>query len=77
MAKECKIGLKKDVISKKVFEREIEICRMLSKEYGGKCGWGKCKGCGVIPLLYKLHKGILLEDPAEIEQMKNKLIDQK
>lgn len=58
----CKTGLKKDIINKEVFDREIALCGELSKENGGKCGWGECMKCGVVPLLYKLHKGELLED---------------
>jgi len=70
----CKTGLKKNIIKKDVFDREIAICRNLSKENRRKCGWGKCQDCGVIPLLYKLHKGQLLEDSVEITKVKNKII---
>ena len=70
----CKTGLKKNIIKKEVFDREIALCRKLSKENRRKCGWGKCQDCGVIPLLYKLHKGQLLEDPVEITKVKNKFI---
>jgi len=66
----CKTGLEKNIIKKEVFDREIALCKQLSKEHKGKCGWGRCKECGVIPLLYKLHKGQLLEDPAEIVKIK-------
>jgi len=69
----CKTELKKNVIKKEVFDREIALCKMLSKENRGKCGWGKCKDCGVIPLLYKLHKGKLLEKPAEIKKAKSRI----
>ncbi len=69
----CKTGLKKNIIKKEVFDRGIALCKMLAKEGGGKCGWGKCKDCGVIPLLYKLHKGKLLEKPAEIKKAKSKI----
>lgn len=48
---------------------------MLSKENGGKCGWGECENCGVIPLLCKLHEGVLLEKPAEIKKTKKKFLD--
>jgi len=58
----CETGLAKNIIGQEVFDREIGLCRKLSKENGGKCGWGKCSDCGVIPLLYKLNKGKLLED---------------
>jgi hypothetical protein len=68
----CKAGLKKNIIKKKVFDREVALCKMLSIKHKGKCGWGKCKDCGVIPLLYKLHKGKLLEKPAEIKKAKSR-----
>ncbi|MDD5145608.1 MAG: hypothetical protein PHF44_02100 [Candidatus Pacebacteria bacterium] len=61
-------------ITKKAFEKEIKMCEKLAKEKKGKCGWGKCKDCGVIPLLYKLHKGKLLEKSAEIKKAKEKII---
>lgn len=71
----CKAGLKKNAISEHVFKRELEMCKKLSRENGGKCNWGKCEDCGVIPLLYKLGKGILLEDPKEIENTKNQVFN--
>ncbi len=69
----CKTGLKKNIINKNVFNREIALCRQLSKKGRGKCGWGRCKDCGVIPLLYKLHKGRLLEKPTQIKKAKSKI----
>lgn len=70
----CKTGLKKNIIKKAVFDREVELCKMLAKKHKGKCDWGKCRNCGVIPLLIKLHKGKLLEKPAEIKKAKSKII---
>lgn len=70
----CKTGLKKNIIKKPVFEREIFLCRKLAKEKKGRCGWGKCKDCGVVPLLYKLHKGKLLEKDTEIKAVKKKVL---
>jgi len=70
----CKTGLKKNIIKKEIFNREIALCRQLSKEHKGKCGWGKCRECGVTPLLYKLNKGQLLEDPVKIAKIKNRII---
>jgi hypothetical protein len=64
----CKTGLKRNIISKSVFEREIKLCQELNKNKS--CSWGKCKTCGVIPLLYKLHKGILVEDKKELEKLR-------
>lgn len=69
----CKIGLKKGLVKKDVFDKEIALCKMLSAKHGGKCGWGKCKDCGVVPFLYKLHKGKLLEKPDEIRKIKNQI----
>ena len=69
----CKTGVKKNLISRTVFERELELCRNLFCENGGTCGWGKCEQCGVIPLLYKLHSGILLEDTKDIKSVKDKI----
>jgi hypothetical protein len=70
----CKTGPKKNIINKEVFDREIALCEMLAKKHKGKCDWGKCKDCGVIPFLYKLHKGELLEDPIKIKKIKNKIL---
>lgn len=69
----CKTGLKKNIISKAVFEREIALCQKLNQENKGRCGWGKCDECGVIPFLIKLHKGQLLEDPAEIKKAREEV----
>lgn len=70
----CKTGLQRNIINKEVFERELALCHKLSQENGGKCGWGRCRDCGVIPLLYKLHKGELLEDPEKIKETKDKIV---
>ncbi|MDP3883134.1 MAG: hypothetical protein Q8Q48_03715 [Candidatus Staskawiczbacteria bacterium] len=61
-------------IEKEVFEREIAMCQELSKKNGGKCNWGECQKCGVIPLLYKLGKGKLYEDKDEIEKIKRDVL---
>ena len=66
----CKTGLKKNIIKKEVYDREVALCRQLSK----KCGWGKCKDCGVIPLLHKLYRGQLLKDIVKIKKIKNKIL---
>jgi len=70
----CKTGLKKNIIKKPVFDREVLLCRQLAKENKGKCGWGKCRDCGVVPLLWKLHKGGLLEDKKEIAGTRKKIL---
>ncbi|MCK5465928.1 hypothetical protein KAI56_00305 [Candidatus Parcubacteria bacterium] len=71
----CKTGLKKCVIKKSVFDREIKLCQKLSKENKGKCGWGKCKDCGVLFLLQKLYKGELVEDKDEIKKVKKDILE--
>ena len=58
------------VLEKDVFENEIALCKKLCHE--GSCRWGVCEHCGVIPLLYKLHKGILLEDSEAIKKTRGK-----
>ena len=70
----CKTGLKKYVIKKDVFEREIAMCQKLSKKNKGKCNWGKCKDCGVLPLLRKLYQGELVEDKDEIKKIKKDIL---
>ncbi len=67
----------KKSLKKEVFNKEIALCRKESKENKGGCQWGRCKNCGVVPLLYKLHKGQLLEKPAEIKKVKSKIIWQQ
>jgi hypothetical protein len=57
-------------IKKETFEKEIAMCQKLSEKNGGKCNWGECKKCGVVPLLYKLGKGELYENKAEIKRIK-------
>jgi len=46
------------------------MCRSLFRENGKKCNWGEYDKCGVIPLLYKLHKGEFLEKQNEINVAK-------
>ena len=70
----CKTGLKKNVIKKSVFDREIALCKKLSRESKGKCGWGNCKDCGVLFLLYKLYKGELIEDKKEIGNVRKDIL---
>ncbi len=69
----CKTGLKKNIIKKDIFDREIALCQILFKKHKGKCGWGICKNCGVVPFLYKLHKGKLIENPKELTKTKKRI----
>ena len=70
----CKTGLKKNEISKNVFDREVNLCKKLSQKNKGKCGWGKCKNCGVLFLLHKFYKGILIDDKAEIKEIRKNIL---
>jgi hypothetical protein len=71
----CHTELKPNVIEKQTFDNERAICKQLYHEKNGSCCWGECDKCGVIPLLYKLHKGILLEDRQEIQEIKKQEFD--
>ena len=62
-------------MTEEVFEKEIAMCCDLNKKNGGKCAWGECKTCGVIPLLYKIHKGIFLETEEEISRVKKEIFE--
>jgi len=70
----CKTESSQNIIDKEIYEKELRMCGKLSQENGGKCAWGVCKDCGVIPLLHKLHKGKLLEDPKEIKKAKDGIV---
>jgi hypothetical protein len=56
------------------FEKEIAICQKMFKKNGGKCKWGECDKCGVIPLLYKLGRGEMIEDLENIKNIKNDVL---
>lgn len=60
----------KGKFNKKIFESEIALCKELSSRGGGKCNWGECAKCGVIPLLYKLGKGKIFEKEKEIKELR-------
>lgn len=62
-------------MSEELFLKEISICKELYKN-DEWCNWWKCENCWVIPLLYKLYKGILLEDDYEILNLKQNLLNQ-
>lgn len=64
-------------MKKEFFNKEVELCRKLNQENNGKCNWGECDKCGVIPLLHKLYKGKLLENREEIQKIKKEIFDKK
>lgn len=57
-------------MNKEIFEKELKMCRDLSKRNDGGCNWGRCTDCGVIPLLYKLGKGELYEEEGKVKELK-------
>lgn len=59
-----------------VFERELAMCQELSRKNGGKCSWGACMTCGVIPLLIKLGKGEIVENPIEVSALKRSVLNE-
>ncbi len=63
-------GLEAALISEGTFARELSMCKKLSRKREGKCNWGECAKCGVIPLLYKLGKGELYEKEEEVKKLK-------
>jgi len=60
----------------KTFERELALCKKFWTEKQG-CTWSECKTCGVIPLLYKLHTGIVYDDAEEIDEIKRSVFENK
>lgn len=61
------------LMNKEAIAAELRLCQELHQKNNGTCNWGECKTCGVIPLLHKLHTGIVLEAPEEIQQRKNEV----
>jgi hypothetical protein len=51
------------------------MCKKLSRKRGGKCNWGECAKCGVVPLLYKLGKGELYEKEKKIQSLKKTILE--
>jgi len=61
-------------MDKNIFEKEILMCRELSQKNGGKCDWGECDKCGVIPMLYKIGKGEIYEGEIAVKNLKEKIL---
>ena len=57
-------------MKKETFEKELVMCRELFKKNRGKCNWGECEKCGVIPFLYKIGKGEFYENEEDVERIK-------
>lgn len=57
-------------MDQEIFEKEIALCQELSKKNSGKCAWGECEKCGVVPLLYKLGKREVYEGKDEVRELK-------
>jgi len=65
------------MIEEELFEQEIGMCRELFKRNGGKCNWGECSKCGVIPLLHKLYRSEVVESEGDIKKLKDAILCQK
>ncbi len=61
-------------MEKEIFDKELAICRQFNKVNGGKCNWGECDKCGVIPLLYKLGEGRFYEDPNDVSELRKTIL---
>lgn len=62
------------ILESKIFNSEIAMCQKHFQKKG-KCKWGECAKCGVIPLLFKLGKGELYEDEEKIAELKEKVLN--
>ncbi|MFA6252242.1 MAG: hypothetical protein WCX74_02475 [Candidatus Paceibacterota bacterium] len=62
-------------MEKEVFEKEVSMCKELSLKNGGKCNWGECEKCGVVPMLYKLGKGEIYESKEAVEKLKKEVFN--
>jgi hypothetical protein len=62
-------------MDKETFEKEKVQCRELSQKNGGRCNWGECAKCGVIPFMYKLAEGRFYEKEDEIRELKRKVLE--
>ncbi|MCK4636235.1 MAG: hypothetical protein KAT32_05230 [Candidatus Moranbacteria bacterium] len=60
------------MINEDIFDKEVSMCQEMYKK-DKSCNWGKCKDCGVLLLLYKLHKGELIEDKDEVKNFKDEI----
>ena len=61
-------------MNQETFEKELAMCRKLSGENGGRCHWGECARCGVVPLLYKIGKGELYETKEDVERIRQEAL---
>lgn len=61
-------------MDKETFDKEISMCQELFRKNHG-CNWGKCQDCAVIPLLYKLYKGEIVEEKEEVKKLKDKVLN--
>ena len=64
-------------MNNETFEKELAMCQKLYQKNGGRCHWGECEKCGVVPLLYKLAKGEIYEKEEEIQELKKTVLQKK
>jgi len=58
------------------FNKETALCRQLASENGGRCNWGECAHCGVIPLLSKLYKDEFIDNPKAVAKLRSEVLGQ-
>ncbi|MFA5130898.1 MAG: hypothetical protein WC467_00565 [Patescibacteria group bacterium] len=59
-----------------VYKKETKMCARMFKEKQG-CAWGKCATCGVVPLLYKLETGSVVDNEEDIKALKEEVLNSK
>lgn len=57
-----------------VYKKETKTCAKMFKEKQG-CAWGRCETCGVVPLLYKLETGTIVDDTEELKKLKEEILN--
>lgn len=57
-----------------VYQKEFAMCQKLFQKNGGKCNWGECATCGVIPLLHKLETGEIVESVEDVKELKKSIL---
>ena len=62
-------------MEKVIFDKENKICQELSHKNGGKCNWGECDKCGVIPLLHKLYSGEIVENEENVKKLRKEILN--
>ncbi|MEI6529416.1 MAG: hypothetical protein WCN88_03400 [Candidatus Falkowbacteria bacterium] len=57
-----------------VYKKETKTCAKMFEEKQG-CAWGRCETCGVVPLLYKLETGVVVDDMEDLKKLKEEILN--